>query len=435
MDRLKDQGIQLIQVMDDWNDQLRLCGGHKLTALNPDGFRRFVAMVHQRGMKILAYASSGYFIRTDPDYREEWSRPGDGFFGGYWNLMRCSPASPGWRAYLLPRMVRILDDFEVDGLYNDWGYVPNAMKGQQERAKDEVAAFEETPQYDGAVADLLQLIYAEVTRRGGIYKVHADFANQPQSGGAKVYDYLWVGENVGNADGLREAVKNHSPYVVPCIDMSFAKVESDDEPYLHAIPYMQFPLLQAGRPWTGERAMIPGVNYSPASVQDDLWKRRCQAAWEYHQAHPNGPHVYGGWDAVPPRAETQATHARWLKQYLPLVEEGTWAWLEIGDSSLFAILFRKASWLRPLPIARLTWCWPTTALRPRRSPPRTRSSRLANKAELRRKHGISAQIATNPSPLRVSADRWSSLVVPLAKSQAYTYSRFRPRILQFLYPC
>jgi hypothetical protein len=250
--------------------------------------------------------------------------------------MRCSPASPDWRAYVLPRMVRILDEFEVDGLYNDWGYVPNAMKGKQELAKDEVAAFEETPQYDGAVADLLQLIYAEVARRGGIYKVHADFANQPQTGGAKVYDYLWVGENVGNADGLREAVKNHPPYVVPCIDMSFAKVESDDEPYLHAIPYLQFPLLQAGRPWTGERAMIPGVNYSPASVQDDLWKRRCQAAWEYHQAHPNGPHVYGGWDAVPPRPETQATHARWLKQYLPLVEDGTWAWLEVGDSDLFA---------------------------------------------------------------------------------------------------
>ena len=322
--------------MDDWNDQLRLCGGHKLTALNPAGFHRFVAMVHQRGMKILAYASSGYFIRTDPDYREEWSRPGDGFFGGYWNLMRCSPASPGWRAYLLPRMVRILDEFAVDGLYNDWGYVPNAMKGPQQLAPDEVAAFEETPQYDGAVADLLQLIYAEVTRRGGIYKVHADYANEPQTRGAKVYDYLWVGENVDNADKLREAVKNHTPYVVPCIDMSFAQIESDDEPYLHAIPYMQFPLLQAGRPWTGERALIPGVNYSPASVENDLWKRRCKAAWEYHQAHPNGPHVYGGWDAVPPRAETQSTHARWLKQYLPLVEDGTWAWLEVGESSFFA---------------------------------------------------------------------------------------------------
>ena len=340
LDRLKEDGIQLLQVMDEWNDQLRLFGGHKLTALNPDGFRRFVAMVHQRGMKILAYASSGYFIRSDPDFRKEWSRPGNGFFGGYWNLACCAPASPGWRAYLLPQMVRILDEFEVDGLYNDWGYVPNASKVKQEPARDEVVAFEETPRYDGAEADLLQLIYAEVTRRGGIYKVHADYANQPQTGGAKVYDYLWVGENIGNADSLRDAVKNHPPYVIPCIDMSFARIDSDDEPFLHAIPYLQFPLLMAGRPWTGERAMVPGVAYSPAPVKDDLWKRRCQAAWEYYQTHPNGPHVYGSWDAVPPRPATQATHARWLKQYLLLAEEGTWAWLEIGDSDLFA---------RPLP--------------------------------------------------------------------------------------
>ena len=29
------------------------------------------------------------------------------------------------------------------------------------------------------------------------------------------------------------------------------------------------------------------------------------------------------------------THAGWLKQYVPMVEEGTWAWLEIGQSDLF----------------------------------------------------------------------------------------------------
>jgi hypothetical protein len=336
LDRLQAHGIQLIQVMDDWSDQLRLCGGHKLTAINPDGFRRFVRMVQQRGMKVLAYASSGYFIRSDPGFREDWSRPNDGFFSGYWNLARCAPASPGWRAYLLPQIVRIIEEFGVDGIYNDWGYVPNASKGNQELAKDEVPAFEETPQHDGAISDLLQLIYAEVTRRGGIYKVHADYANQPQTQGAKVYDYLWVGENMTNADILREAVKNHPPYVVPCIDMSFATVESDDEAFLHAIPYLQFPLLMAGRPWTGERGMIPGVNYSPAPPSVDVWKQRCLAAWEYHNAHPQGPHIYGGWDAVPPRPGTQETHARWLRQYMPLAEEGTWAWLEIGDSALFA---------------------------------------------------------------------------------------------------
>ena len=115
--------------------------------------------------------------------------------------------------------------------------------------------------------------------------------------------------------------------------MTFAKIENADEPYLHAIPYMQFPMLQAGRPFTGERGMIPGVQY--ASDQD-FWVRRCREAWKHYQAHPQGPYTYGGWDAVPERPETRPTHARWLKQYLPLVEDGTWAWLEVGDSDLFA---------------------------------------------------------------------------------------------------
>jgi hypothetical protein len=339
LDRLKSHGIELLQVMDDWNDRLRLYGGHKLTAINPAGFRRFVDMVHQRGMKIVAYASSGYFAHCDPEFREEWARPNDGFHGGYWDLIRCSPASPGWRAYVLPRMVRILDEFGVDGLYNDWGYVPNAKKKQHTLARDEVPAFEETPEFDGALTDLLQLIYAEVTRRGGIYKVHADTVNQPLTAGAKVYDYLWVGEGVGNADGLREAVKNHAPYVVPCIDMSQAKVGDEEEPYLHAIPYMQFPLLHAGRPFTGERAVIPCAKYPDPTK--DHYLRRCAQVWKYYQAHPNGPYTYTWWDFFPGRAETRPTHARWLKRYRSLVEDGTRAWLEIGDSSLFAAALPK----------------------------------------------------------------------------------------------
>ena len=40
------------------------------------------------------------------------------------------------------------------------------------------------------------------------------------------------------------------------------------------------------------------------------------------------------WGSVPGRPQAQATHAGWLKQYLPMAEEGTWAWLEIGDSDL-----------------------------------------------------------------------------------------------------
>ena len=231
----------------------------------------------------------------------------------------------------LPRMVQILEDYEVDGLYNDWGYVPNADKQIKEPAPDEMVVFEETPQYDGAVTDLLYLIYAEVKRRGGIYKMHADFSNQPQTGGLKVYDYLWVGEGVDNMDGLRKAVKNHAPYVVPCIHGSIAKVEGEIEHFLHSIPYMQFPLLQGGRPLTGERAVIP-IPRLPGVKENGFY----EAAWKYYQEHPNGPYVYGGWDPIPPNTETRPAHARWLKQYLTLVEDGTWAYLEIGDSDLFA---------------------------------------------------------------------------------------------------
>lgn len=333
LDRLKEHGIQLIQVFDEWNDSLRLFGGDKYTALNPAGFRRFIEMVHRRGMKIITYASSCFLQRTDPDFRQEWSREGDNLLVGYWNMARCSPASPGWRAFLLPRLARILDTYELDGIYIDGGYVQNYRKRQPTLAQDEVPAFEETPDHDGAFSDLLALIYAEVQRRGGVLKLHVDGADQPRTAGLRVYDYLWVGEGVGQVDPLREAVKNFPPYVVPCIDMTFAKIENADEPYLHAIPYLQFPILQAGRPFTGERGLIPGVQY--ASDQD-FWVRRCREAWKHYQAHPEGPYTYGGWDAVPERPETRPTHARWLKQYLPLVEDGTWAWLEIGDSDLFA---------------------------------------------------------------------------------------------------
>ncbi|HUW61969.1 MAG TPA: hypothetical protein VMZ06_13295 [Candidatus Bathyarchaeia archaeon] len=333
LDRLRDHGIQILQVFDDWNDSLRLFGGDKYRAVNPEGFRRFVDMVHRRGMKILPYISSGFLQRTDPDFRPEWSREGDFLVLGYWNMARCAPASQGWRAYFLSKVLTVLDDYGADGLYNDGGYLANQHHGRGPATPDEVLAFEETPDYDGAFTDVLALLYAEVKRRGGIFKLHVNAAEQPMTRGLRVCDYLWVGEGVGNLDTMRETVKDYPPYVVPCPDMTFAQCENKDEPYLHAIPYMQFPLLQAGRPFTGERAMIPGVAYNPNP--DDFWMRICRDAWKLYQEHPEGPHAYGAWDAIPGRSETRPTHRQWLQQYLPLVEEGTYAWLEIADSDLF----------------------------------------------------------------------------------------------------
>lgn len=172
LDRLKEQGIQLIHVFEEWSDPLRLFGGNRYSPSNPAGFRRFVEMVHNRRMKLLVYVSSGYFEQSNPDFQPEWSRqkkesrPG----AGWWTIGRCSPASPGWRAYLLPKIARILDEYKVDGIYDDWGYLPNAHPARQKKykdpAKDDLLAFEEANDYDGAKDDLLGLIYAEVHRRG-----------------------------------------------------------------------------------------------------------------------------------------------------------------------------------------------------------------------------------------------------------------------------
>lgn len=331
LDSLYEHGIRLIQVHEEWNDSQRLFGGHKFSAANPSGFRRFVDMVHRRGMKLIVYVSSGYFDRKDPDFREAWARP-QTLREIYFNYAACSPASPSWRAYLLQHIARILDTYGVDGLYNDLGY--RKLAGNPlAPTPDEVLAFDERADHDGAVADLLALIYAEVHRRGGIVKVHSSGVNRVQTD-LPVYDYLWVGEGAHEGDRFREAVKDHPPYVVPCLDMSRATLEREDDLYLHAIPYLQFPLLLSGRPFTGERAMVPGIEYPPP--EKCFWTRHLRAMAQYREQHPDGPPSYGWWDSVPGRPEARPTHARWLRQYLPMVEEGTWAWLEIGDNSLFS---------------------------------------------------------------------------------------------------
>ncbi|MBU4399971.1 MAG: hypothetical protein KKE86_11630, partial [Planctomycetes bacterium] len=222
--------------------------------------------------------------------------------------------------------------YGVDGVYNDLGYYKDLPGSDAKRPlSDEVAAFEESDSQDGALGDLLALIYEEVKRRGGIVKIHRCGATRPKTD-LKVYDYLWVGEGVTGGDRLREATKDFPPYVVPCLDMSRARIENEDELFLQAIPYMRFPLLLAGRPFTGERAAIPGIKYPPE--ERCFWTRHLRAIWKHHQAHPDGPHSYGWWDSVPGRPEARPTHARWLKQYLPLTEEGTWAWLDVGDCDL-----------------------------------------------------------------------------------------------------
>ena len=340
LEKLANNGIQILQVMEDWNDLLRLNGGTRFDSPNPAGFRRFIEMAHNVGIKVLIYASSGYMQEDDPDMKLEWTRevPGTDNHAAHWKLIRCSPASPGWREYILKKHLQVLDDYDADGLYNDWGYVPNGLSDRLQnpianKETDEVLAFHETAQHDAAKEDLLALIYAEVKRRGRIYKMHADFNNYPLTK-AHLYDYLWVGEGIGDLNKSREETKNHPPYVIPSFDMRYGDISDENLQYLHTIPYMQFPQLLAGRPFTGERAMIPGVHYR--TEEEDVTLREWREQWRYFQAHPDGPHIYGPWDKSPARPGIRETHAKWLKLYRQIAEDGSYAYLEISDSDLFA---------------------------------------------------------------------------------------------------
>ncbi len=332
LDRLQGEGIEVLQVFDDWNDSLRLFGGDKYSAVNPQGYHRFIELAHARGMKVLTYTSTCFIQRSDPDFKQEWSREGDFLQVGYWDMARCSPASPGWRAFVMQKFARIMEEYGTDGIYVDGGYLSNqhAYKQTMPVAPDEIVAFEETPEHDGAFADMLALIYDDVKRRGGILKLHVNAAEKPMAKGLATYDYLWVGEGVKQVDPLREAVKDYAPYLVPCIDMGFTQVETEDEPYLHAIPYMQFPVSMGGRIFTGERGFVPGVTY-----KDDFWMQRCRDAWKQYQEDPSKLHTYSAWDAVPGSPNTRINHAKWLKRYRPLVQPGTKAYLEIQDSDFF----------------------------------------------------------------------------------------------------
>ena len=89
-------------------------------------------------------------------------------------------------------------------------------------------------------------------------------------------------------------------------------------------------LLFGGRIFTGQRGFIPGVAYN-----DDFWLKRCRDAKAQFDADKTKLHTYSAWDEVPGSPATRIRWGEWLARYLPLVEEGTWAWLEIGESGLF----------------------------------------------------------------------------------------------------
>ena len=324
-------GVGLIQLHEEWHDSQRLLGGDKYTSHDPEGLRELIDVVHSLGMKIILYLSTGFFEATDPDFDPSWAHPDGHLVELYFDYAKCSPASPSWRAYLLPRVERVMDEYGLDGLYNDAGYAPLHL--QQPLMPGHVSPGPETEICHSAFGDLMGLVSDLVHKRGGLFKMHVS-NTQTRGLTNAVYDYLWVGESVGDLDELREKTKDHFPYVVPCLDQSVRRVEPEDDLYLHAVPYMQFPLRVDGRPVTGERALVEGVNYRRGD--DCWWSRHMKKIREHYLGHPDGPYTYGWWDSCPGRADARERWFHHFHLYQPMVKEGSRAWLEIAESTLFA---------------------------------------------------------------------------------------------------
>jgi len=328
LDEYAGHGIGLVEMMEGWNDPLRLYGGDKYTAWNEKELNKFIDLVHQRGMKMTLYASSGFFDKRNPDYRPEWQIPGRNLDEIWYRYAGCSPASPEWRAYLLPRLQNIMARYGVDGLYNDLGYYSLAHYGLGET---HISPSEETLEHDAALDDLLGIIYDMVHSYGSVVRIHKGETTAPKVS-ADVYDYLWIGEGVSDPEEMRQALLDIDAYIVPCFDMSRLQVNAEDELYLMSIPFMRFPLLQGGHPFRGECSMVPGIDYPPEET--DFWTRHHRQVYRFYREHPEAPPCMGIWDSVPGRPRAKDVWYKYFALYRPLVTENSHVWIDIQKSNL-----------------------------------------------------------------------------------------------------
>nr|MBQ4318607.1 hypothetical protein [Clostridia bacterium] len=276
--RMAKSGVRLIQLHEEWNDPLRVHGADKYSAVDKQGMIDFVELCHSHGIKVIAYASSGYFQSTDPDWKSEYARDNKLYNFNCYSYIKADHGNAGWRDFVINKTLGAMDTYRFDGIFNDVGY-------------DNHSAIIESgyTYYDPQLEDMLCQLYSEVKSRGGIYKVHFGH-NAPPPCRDKLYDYLWIGECVDNA--LKGAGKDFEPYVVPCLDLRYTKDMTHDRFYAYTVPFLQFPLMKTGRPIMGKTYGLHGLTYYGGGEQN-FYKN----VGEYMDEHPNGPYVYSLWSS------------------------------------------------------------------------------------------------------------------------------------------
>ena len=315
---MAENGVELIQIHEEWNDAIRHLGADKFTSFDPEGMQKFVDLCHYFGIKIIPYISSGYFSANDPDFKDSFIIGDYSIRSSYYHLHKCNPSSAEWREYLLPRTFAAVDKYGFDGIYNDWGFDGINRYPRDERG---VTHFE----YETEIEDLLSLIYGEVKKRGGIYKLHADYNSAPKCFD-RVYDYLWIGEGVKGSDaGIG---KEFLPYVVPCWHMSYKGEFDPDFYYASVIPFMQFPLLKHGRPMLGTSINEDNIDYCRDTNGEYAYAQKIQA---YMKENPDGPFIYSLWSSIPDDPDEYDRWSKYLALYRPMVKESSVAYIEIKD--------------------------------------------------------------------------------------------------------
>ena len=316
-------GVELIQIHEEWNDPIRHLGADKFSCFDPKGLEHFIDLAHSFGIKIIPYISSGFFHELDPDFDEAFTFDKRRCINGmHFKYRECDVGSAAWRNYLLPRTFAVLDRYDFDGIYNDMGY--NGPYRNNPLSRDGM-------NYDPACEDLLGMIYTEIKRRGLVYKVHRGH-NETVPSRDRVYDYLWIGESVRNTQP--GTGKNYFDYVVPCCDHKQQQSGTEEQRFASTIPFLQFPLLiSRGRPLMGKRIEenIPYYGNENGVLGGEYAFNK--QVGEYMKEHPNGPYVHSLWSKIPDDPEDYPRWCRYLALYRPMVAPDSVVYMELRDSA------------------------------------------------------------------------------------------------------
>ncbi|MBQ4606523.1 MAG: hypothetical protein IJB15_07435, partial [Clostridia bacterium] len=96
--------------------------------------------------------------------------------------------------------------------------------------------------------------------------------------------------------------------------------------------FMQFQIRVDGRPVTGERAFVPGIDYTYNPANNEQVHYENVKKW--YDAHPDGPHVYSEWSSIPDNPVMREKWFDYLALYRPMVTENSFVYIDIGENRI-----------------------------------------------------------------------------------------------------